>query len=176
MLVRRSAACVRVLWSCGCCWYCSGGCAASLAVRGALVRRGASLAAVCARAGRKGAFLLSFKQGAVRRRKQRARAPPVPVLVMSLIVDVASGEWVGDEKRQKAEHGGVWTWHFAAGVFRMALGVGVDEAGARFSGERARRLVSNAARRLGGLSKLTGSVTEMHGRDPGCVRFIYGRE
>ena len=59
----------------------------TLAVRrSALVQRGAGVAAVCARAGRKGALLISCKQGTVLRRGRRARAPPpVPVLEVSLI-------------------------------------------------------------------------------------------
>ena len=81
VLARHSSACVRVLWP----WRCGGGFAATLAVRSALAQRGSSAAAVCARAGRRGALLFSCKRGMVLRREQRARAPPVPVLEMSLM-------------------------------------------------------------------------------------------
>ena len=84
----RSAACVRVLRSCGCGRRCGGGCATTLAVCSALARRGAWRergGGVCARRAQRDRPVFSCKRGAVLRRGQRARASPVPVLEMSLM-------------------------------------------------------------------------------------------
>ena len=76
----------------------------------------------------------------------------------------ARREWAtrGDERRNTAAHG----HGISLGAIRMALVLGVDEAGSVFWRSRARRLVGSAARRLDGPSAHRPSEWQ-NGRGPG---------
>ena len=72
-------------------------------------------------------------------------------------------EWAGDERRRKAEHGGVGTQHSrGAPGTGTVLGIGVGEVGSFVWCSRARRLVGSATRRLG-----CPSAHRPSGRDSG---------
>ena len=70
-----------------------------------------------------------------------------------------SCEWAGDERKRKAEHGGVGTPH-SRGASGMVIGSGAGEVGSFSWRSRARRLVGSVARRRGGSSARTGPVGE----------------
>ena len=70
-------------------------------------------------------------------------------------------EWAGDERRQKAEHGGVGKPH-SRGASGMAIGSGAGEVGSFSWRSRARWLVGSVTRRRGG-----SSAHRPSGRDPG---------
>ena len=70
-------------------------------------------------------------------------------------------EWAGDERRQKADHGGVGTPQ-SRGASGMAIGSGAGEVGSFSWRSRARRLVGSVTRRRGG-----SSAHRPSGRDPG---------
>ena len=69
-------------------------------------------------------------------------------------------EWAGDERRRKAEHGGVGP--HSRGASEMAIGSGADEVGSFSWRSRARRLVGSVTRRRGG-----SAAHRPSGRDPG---------
>ena len=73
-------------------------------------------------------------------------------------------EWAGDERRQKAEHGGVGTPH-SHSASGMAIGSGAGKAGSVSWRSRARRLVGSVARRPSGRDLGTG-VTSKHAFGP----------
>ena len=58
-------------------------------------------------------------------------------------------EWAGDERRQKADHGGVGTPQ-SRGASGMVIGSGAGEVGSFSWRPRARRLVGSVTRRLAG--------------------------
>ena len=70
-------------------------------------------------------------------------------------------EWAGDDRRRKAEHGGVGTPH-PRGASGMVIGSDVGKVGSFSWRSRARRLVGSMTRRRGG-----SSAHRPSGRDPG---------
>ena len=70
-------------------------------------------------------------------------------------------EWAGDERRLKAEHGGVGTPH-SRGASGMIIGSGAGEVGSFSWHSRAWRLVGSVTQRRG-----DSSAHRPSGRDPG---------
>ena len=56
-------------------------------------------------------------------------------------------EWAGDERRRKAEHGGIGT-PYSRGASGTVIGYGADEVGSFFWRSRAPRFVGSVTRRL----------------------------
>ena len=75
-------------------------------------------------------------------------------------------EWTGDERRRKAEHGGVGTPH-SRGASGMVIGSGAGEVGSFSWRSRSRRLVDSSVTRRRGGSSAHRSSGSGSGRDPG---------